>query len=102
MYLKPIAGQIADLDTFDHAGMWFNEDPSGFKVIDVMKGTPASEAGIQVGDTITAIDGKPAAGIHLYDLRKRLRDADAGTMVDFAIKHGSDTNDVKLTLRNLI
>jgi predicted aspartyl protease len=102
MYLKPIEGQMADLDTFDHAGMWFNEDPSGFKVIDVMKGTPAENAGIQVGDMITSVDGKPAAGIHLYDLRKRLRDAAAGTAVDFTVKHGGDTKDVKVALRDLI
>ena len=24
MYLKPIAGRIADLDTFDRSGMWIN------------------------------------------------------------------------------
>lgn len=102
MYLKPVAGQMADLDTFDHAGMWFNDDPSGFKVIDVMKGTPADAAGIQVGDTITAVDGKTTTAIHLYDLRRRLRDEAAGTDVDFTVKHGGDTKDVKVKLRDLI
>ncbi|HEX3664578.1 MAG TPA: aspartyl protease family protein [Rhizomicrobium sp.] len=102
LYLKPITGQIADLDTFDHAGMWFNGDPSGFKVIDVMKGAPADQAGIQVGDTITAVDGQPASDIHLYDLRKRLRDEAAGAVVAFTVKRGDETKNITVALRDLI
>lgn len=102
LYLKPIAGQIADLDTFDHAGMWFNEDSNGFKVIDVMKGAPADQAGIQAGDMITAVDGKPARGIHLYELRKRLRDEATGAVVAFTVKRGDQTKDINVTLRDLI
>ena len=102
LYLKPISGRAPDLDTFDRAGLWFNQDPNGFKVIDVMKGTPADEAGIKPGDVITGVDGKPAAGVHVYDLRLRLRNEAPGTVVALRLTRGSETRDVKVTLRDLI
>jgi|SRR5215469_15470898 len=99
IYLKPIAGAIADLDTFDRSGLWLNDDPAGFKVIDVMPGTPADEAGLKDGDIVTSVDGKPVDSIHLYDLRRRLRNDAPGTTVTFSVKRKGD---VKVTLRDLI
>ncbi|HXL98430.1 MAG TPA: aspartyl protease family protein [Rhizomicrobium sp.] len=102
MYLKPIAGHIADLDTFDRSGMWINESEGGFTVVDVTKGAPAEVAGLKVGDEIVAVDGKPAKTIHLYDLRQRLRDDAPGTVVTFSVKNGGQARDVAVTLRDLI
>jgi len=102
LYLKPVTGPISDLDTFDRAGMWFNEDPKGFKVYDVMKGTPADEAGLKAGDVITAVDGKKATDLHLYDVRRRFRDDAPGTAVTLTVANGAATHSVKLTLRDLI
>ncbi len=47
MYLKPVTGPVADLDTYDRAGMWFNIAADGFKVVAVTKGGPADAAGSQ-------------------------------------------------------
>ena len=104
MYLKPAQAQIADLDTFDRSGMWINidEDNAGFKVVDITKGAPAEEAGLKAGDIITAVDGKPANGIHLYDLRAELRDSAPGTAVTFSVKGANGSRDIKVTLRDLI
>ena len=99
MYLKPIAGAVADLDTFDRAGMWFNKDTEGFKIVDVTAKTPAADAGLTKDDIITAVDGKPATGIALPDLRKRLRNDAPGTVVTLAVK---GKGDVKVTLRDLV
>jgi membrane-associated protease RseP (regulator of RpoE activity) len=99
MYLKPVAGQIADLDTFDRAGMWFNKDTEGFKVVDVTAKTPAADAGLAKDDIITAIDGKPATSIALPAMRMRLRDQAPGTVVTFSIK---GKGDVKVKLRDLV
>jgi hypothetical protein len=99
MYLKPVTGAVADLDTYDRAGAWFNIDSDGFKVIDVTKGGPADSAGLKIGDIIVAVDGKPASGIVLTALRERLRDAAPGTVVIFALKSGKSLN---VTLRDQI
>jgi hypothetical protein len=99
MYLKPIVGAIADLDTFDRSGAWFNKDADGFKVVDVTAKTPAAEAGLAKDDVITAVDGKSATGIALPDMRMRLRDEPPGTVVTFAVR---GKGNVKLTLRDLV
>jgi predicted aspartyl protease len=101
IYLKPTI-PVADLDTFDRSGMWINADPQGFKVVDVTATGPAEAAGLKPDDIITAVDGMPAASLHLYDLRRRLRDDAPGTIVIFAVKSGGGAKDVKVALRDLI
>lgn len=102
MYLKPVAGLVADLDMFDRAGMWINQSSAGYKVFDLTKGAPAEAAGLRVDDEIVAVDGKPASSIPLYEMRRQLRDEAAGTVVTLAVKRGGETMDVKVALRDLI
>jgi len=102
MYLKPIQGKVDDLDTFDRSGIWINGVDQGFKIVDVGKGTPADVAGLRAGDIITAVDGKPVSAIHLYDLRKRLRNDAAGTTLTMTVTRGGASRTVKLTLRDLL
>jgi membrane-associated protease RseP (regulator of RpoE activity) len=103
MYLKPTAGTVADLDTFDRAGVWFNLGDNGdFSVVDVTKNAPADQAGLKIGDEIVAIDGKPTSSLKLYDVRRMLRNEAPGTTVTFAVKRGGDTQNVAVTLRDLI
>jgi hypothetical protein len=102
MYLKPIAGTVSDINTFDRAGMWINKDAAGLTVVDITAGAPAAEAGLQKGDIITAVNGKPAAGIVLPDLRMHLRNDAPGTVVTFTVKRDGGSKDVKVTLRDLI
>ncbi len=102
LYLKPNTRAIADLDTFDRAGIWFNKADDGYTVVDVTKGAPADAAGIKTGDEIVAVDGKSATGVPIYELRKRLRDQAPGTIVTFTVRSGGATHDVRVTLRDLI
>jgi PDZ domain/Aspartyl protease len=102
LYLKPRPGPVADIGTFDRSGMWINQSDDGFKIVDVTKGGPAEKAGLKVGDELVAVDGKPAGSIHLYDLRRRLRDDAPGTVVTFAVKDGAASRDVKVTLEKQI
>lgn len=102
MYLKPLPQPVADTGTYDRAGMWVNIAGGGFKIVAITKTGPAESAGLQVDDIIMAVDGKPATDIHLYELRKRLRTDKPGTVVNFKITRGSETKNVKLTLRDLI
>lgn len=102
MYLKPVEGQVADLDSFDRSGMWINETPEGFKIVDISKGGPAEQAGLTKDDVIASIDGKPASSFPVYELRGMLRNQPPGTVVTLSVRHGKTTKDVKLTLRELI
>jgi S1-C subfamily serine protease len=102
MYLKPLSGPVADIGTFDRAGMWINQSTHGFKIVDVTKRGPADEAGLRTNDTITAVDGNSAMDIRLFDLRQRLRNDRPGTVVTFTFKRGAKSKIIKVVLRDLI
>jgi hypothetical protein len=90
LYLKPVAGPVADLDSYDRAGMWFNVTPEGYKVISVTEGGPAAVVGIKPDDVITAIDGAPVSGLKLPEVRARLRNDAPGTAVELHLASGKD------------
>ncbi|TAN03729.1 MAG: PDZ domain-containing protein [Rhodanobacteraceae bacterium] len=102
MYLKPITGRVADLDTYDRSGMWINQAQDGMQVMDVTAHGPAEQAGIKAGDVITEVNGKPATSLHVYDLRRMLRDEASGTVVHFTVLHDKQTRKVVVTLRDQI
>ncbi|KCZ86654.1 carboxyl-terminal protease [Hyphomonas jannaschiana VP2] len=67
------------------------------KVISPMDDTPASRAGIQPGDLITAINGQPIIGKTLNDAVKEMR-GEQGTQIDITVlREGVDPFDVTLT-----
>jgi hypothetical protein len=102
MYLKPVEGPVADLDTFDRSGIWMNAVDGGFKIFDVTKNSPAEQAGLAKDDVVTAVNGKPAVAAELPEVRRMLRDEPPGTAVTLAVKRGDDTRNVTFTLRDLI
>ncbi len=102
MYLKPLPEPVADIGTYDRAGLWINAVADGLQVMDVTASGPAEQAGIAVGDVITAVDGKPANAIPVHELRRALRGGKPGTVVRFAIRHGTRTRQVEVTLRDQI
>ena len=102
MYLKKLPGPVADTGTFDRSGMWINDSDKGFQVVDVTKDGPADTAGLKVNDVITAVDGKPVTSLHLYDLRRELRDEKPGTVVHLSVLRDAETKDIAVTLKNQI
>ncbi|MEO6968365.1 MAG: PDZ domain-containing protein [Rhodanobacteraceae bacterium] len=102
MYLKPLPEPVTDVGTYDRAGMWINAVADGVQVMDVTAKGPAQDAGLKVGDVITAVDGKPATSIPLYDLRRQLRDESPGTVVHFTVKRGNATRKAPVMLRDQI
>jgi hypothetical protein len=102
LYLKPVAGPVPDLDTFDRSGMWINAAAGGFQVADVAAGGPAGVAGLRPGDVIVQVDGQPAGGLALSALRERWRNQAPGTVVALTVKRGAAARTVKLTLRDQV
>ena len=102
MYVKPVTVAVEDLDTFDRAGLWFNQSPEGFSIVDVTKGAPADQAGMKQGDVIVGVNGMPASGLKLYDVRKELRDQAPGTVVTFTVRRGDTQSNIPVRLRDLI
>jgi len=102
IYLKPIEGNVADLDTFDRSGMWINQSIKGFQIVNISRGTPADAAGLHVDDVITSVNNVPVQSLKLYEVRQRLRNDPPGTTVTLAILRAGVSQTVKVTLRDLI
>jgi Aspartyl protease/PDZ domain len=102
MYLKRITPTPPDAGAFDRSGLWINATSGGFAVVDVAKGSAAVDAGLAVGDVITAIDGAPVREDGLSDARLLLRAEPAGTHVTLTVRRGQDSRDIVLTLRDQI
>jgi predicted metalloprotease with PDZ domain len=61
---------------------------NGYMLTSVVPNSPAAAAGLNSGDVITKIDGKPVAG--------SLLSAAAGKTLTLTVRHGDTENDVKL------
>jgi predicted aspartyl protease len=102
MYLKRIAPEPADVGTFDRSGLWINAKPDGYAVTDIAQASAGADAGIAVGDVITAIDGKAVVAEQLYAARRRFRDEPAGTKVALTVRRAGESREVTLVLRDQI
>ncbi len=86
------------------SGAWFGSVPDmgeskdGFRVSDVMKGSPADEAGLKGGDVIVEFDGKPIT--NLYDFTYALRTKKPGDTVVVKYRRGGEVRETKATLRS--
>ncbi len=89
-------------DVYDRSGMWINLSEGGFEVLDVVPDGPAAEAGLKVGDEITAIDGRPTAEMSLPDTRVQLKTESPGTKLRLTVRSGSSTREAVLVLRDLV
>lgn len=102
LYLKPVRGPIADLDTFDRAGLWINRSPAGYKVVEAIAGAPAAEAGLQAGDDIIAVNGISARRLSLDATRRLLRTRPPGAVVVLQVRRNNHLKIVRIRLRDLL
>jgi putative serine protease PepD len=56
--VKRVASQLISSGKVDHAFLGVSLSAGSTKIAEVRAGTPADKAGLQVGDVVTAIDGK--------------------------------------------
>jgi S1-C subfamily serine protease len=102
MYLKRLPEPVVDSDVFDLSGMWINAMNGGFQVMSLTSGGPAENAGIKVGDVITAVDGVPVESSKLSEFRAQMRDDPPETVIKLTITSSGESRVIPLTLRNQI
>ncbi len=68
------------------------------RVVSAMDHTPASAAGIQPGDIIAFIDGKPTSGLQLKDAIDRMRGT-AGTRIKLGLVRAGTSTAVEVELK---
>ncbi len=68
----------------------------GAVIANVESGSPADRAGLQVGDVVTAIDGRTVLGSS--DLRNRIGLTPAGTVVRLTVARGNGTRQISVRI----
>jgi hypothetical protein len=89
---------------YDMSGMYLlssGVDHRSFVVRHLVAGGPAATAGVQVGDTIVAIEGRPATSLTLSAVRRALRSRDGRTVV-LEVARGGARMTFPVTLRRLL
>jgi serine protease Do len=73
----------------------------GFRVTQVLPGTAAAKAGLQVGDVITGLNGEPLAPVRLQeaeDLRRTVEELTLGTSAKLAVHRGKEDKELTVAL----
>lgn len=76
------------------------EDFKIFKVRSLIENSPATEAGLQVGDTISAINGKPTAEMTLEQIRRMFKQV--GQTYKLSIERDKSSLEIKLKTRRIV
>lgn len=103
-YVKMQMPQQPAMAASSGSGAWFGavpdmgESQDGFRLSDVMKGSPAEEAGLKGGDVIVEFDGKPIT--NLYDFTYVLRTKKPGDPVTIKYRRGGELREARATLRS--
>lgn len=92
---RPVLVPLAPVEpTIEHAtllGAWLgvHSGIDGQATVDqVADGSPAAVSGIEVGDTVVAIDGKPVSSVR--EVKARLRVVEPGATVRVTVRRGSE------------
>lgn len=80
-------------------GVELKLDPIGLKLMNVLKGGPAWDAGLHLGDRISRVDGQALKGLSLDEAAGKLQ-GDEGSVVTISVVHpDGTTRDLRLTRR---
>jgi len=92
-YLTPdkLDDMFAMIDgNFVGLGVELKQDDQGLRLVGVIRGGPASEAGMKAGDRIVAVGGVSVKGLGLDEAASRLQGTE-GTTVDVGVKHANNS-----------
>ena len=102
LYLKPASYQDPDIGAFDRIGVWVNQAVGGFRIMDIVSGGPADQAGLKVGDLVTALDGASVLGETLSDVRRSLKLVPVGKPLLVTTQRDAKIRSATVIPRNLI
>jgi PDZ domain/Aspartyl protease len=102
LYLKPARSLDPDVGAFDRVGMWINLGEGGMAVMDLAADGPAAQAGLRVGDVITAIDGAMVSTRSLSDVRRSLKTAPIDRTLAIAYSRAGASAVAQVIPRDLI
>src|SRR5690606_2849108 len=89
--------QVQTRGEYGGLGIEVTSEDGVVRVVSPIDDTPASRAGIQAGDYITAVDGESILGLTVNEAVRRMR-GQAGTSITVTIaREGTDPFDVTLT-----
>ena len=100
-YLTPKETRTFNEDVsghFEGVGMNVEQNRRGLKVLRVFGGSPADTAGINRGDFILAVDGRPIAGVNSEIATSRIK-GPAGTTVQLRVFTPGDDSDRTVTVK---
>ena len=82
--------------------VWDAEPPDyqTFRVTQVQDDSPASEAGVQAGDVLVSLDGRPASELRKWKVTEALKRP--GAQVEMVLKRNGNNMRIKMTLRRLV
>ena len=99
-YLSPKGyGDLQERTSGEYSGVGLTITAEGglVKVISPMDNSPASRAGVQAGDVISAIEGQNASGMSVSDVSNKLRGAMGTSVTVTFLRDGEEARDVVLT-----
>jgi hypothetical protein len=88
-------------DVWDRSGLWMNLTEGGYRIEDVVAGSPAAAAGLKVGDTVLSVNGRAASTLPLAEAREILKSA-PGTAVRLRVRSGDVEREVEMVLKDLV
>ncbi|MHB8928403.1 MAG: S41 family peptidase [Bacillota bacterium] len=103
-YLSPedLNGLLQDVSgTFGGIGVTITIEDHMLTIVGPIKGTPAYEAGLQSGDRILAVDGKPMRDVTLNEASRLIRGT-PGTQVTLTIERPNEGRKFDMTITRAI
>ncbi|MHB9034624.1 MAG: S41 family peptidase [Anaerolineae bacterium] len=101
LFQEPVAASFENQrleGSFEGIGATLQISGTQFFIAGITAKSPAQKAGLEIGDQILAVDGKPVAGLSLVDLVSLIR-GPRGTQVRLTIQHkgASAPQDISVT-----
>ena len=90
------AMQVQTSGEYGGLGIEVTMEDGFVKVVTPMDDTPASRAGLQSGDLLTAINGEPIVGLNIDDAVRDMRGPPGSEIIVTVLREGEDAFDVTL------